>query len=199
MPASRTQTVAPTFKPIDVAELKAHARIDHGNDDADLDKLIGYVTSDVETFLGWQLAQATWRIDADTFEAGKVLRPLPAPLIAVTSIAYYDPNNVLTTWDAANYEVDNRSLPARIRPVEGVSWPSTKRRFSAVQVTFTAGHATAAAIPGWAKLAIREECAQRYEMRLPRRELGESTKALLAPHRLAWQFGQGFEPFEDEE
>lgn len=197
MAASRTQTVAPTTTPIDVAELKSHLRIDHAADDADLLALIGYVTADVETYLAWQLCEATWRIDVDRFEAGKVLRPLPAPLIAVSSIDYFDADNAAQTVSSGDYEIDAASLPARIRPTATASWPNTYNRLAAVSITFTAGHATVAAIPGWAKLAIREACAERYEMRLPHAPLGESARALLQPHRLAWQFGQGFAPFEE--
>lgn len=206
MCASRTQTVAPVATPIDVAELKQHLRIDHTADDADLAKLIGYVTASVESFLGWQLCQATWRLDLDKFEPGQVLRPLPAPLIAVTSIAYFDTDNNPQTWDTANYEVDAAAMPARIRPVQGQTWPSTYDRFNAASVTFTAGFADVADVPGWAKMAIRLECASRYELRLNTQNwntvydlsgfFGGDARSLLGPHRLAWQFGGGLDVWE---
>lgn len=88
----------------------------------------------------------TWRaITPGTFIAfadefpDEIELPYP-PLISIDKIEYKATNGTLTVLDPSEYEVDELSEPARIRPVN--QWPTTKDGvYNAVQVTYSAGYA----------------------------------------------------------
>jgi uncharacterized phiE125 gp8 family phage protein len=79
-----------------------------------------------------------------------------APVSAVNSIQYLDPEGVLQTLDPSKYIVDLASEPARIYPAYGLAWPITRWQNNAIQIGFTAGYsADASLVPRRAKQAIR--------------------------------------------
>lgn len=69
------------------------------------------------------------------------------PLQSVTSITYVDTDGDSQTLAANQYSVDAKSLPARITPAYGVSWPSTRDQNNAVTVRFVAGYGVASDVP----------------------------------------------------
>jgi uncharacterized phiE125 gp8 family phage protein len=85
---------------------------------------------------------------------GIITIPKP-PLVAITSIEYYNLNNTLTLVDPTTYYVDEFSEPARAILNLGATWPVDTRDRAAVVVTYTAGYgSSAAAVPTALQAAI---------------------------------------------
>lgn len=134
--------VMPYAEAIATSEVKLHARVDHDEED---DLILGYVKAareKLENDCARALVAQTLRFDFDAFpDGGCALLLRYAPVLAVSSVKYYDTANVLTTWSAAKYDVDRYSIPGRVQPVSGGTYPSTYSRPRAVQVTAVVGHA----------------------------------------------------------
>jgi len=166
---SLAQSVAPTSEPITTAEAKLHLRVssDYTDDDAYIDSLIAAARHYVETATNRQLVNATWDQRMDAFPPEIVLRRAKGQ--SITSIAYIDENGASQTLSASVYQSDLNSVPGRIKPAYGESWPDTRvGDYSAVTVTFVAGYgATAASVPNTIKQAILLLVGQWYENREP--------------------------------
>lgn len=91
--------------------------------------------------------------------------PYP-PLISVDSIAYVDENGAAQTMALPDaIQIDDVSIPARLAPAYGTTWPTTRRQQNAVSVTFTCGYADAAHVPETAKSWILLQLGALYQMR----------------------------------
>lgn len=154
---------APTSYPVTLAEIKTHLRLDFEETSFDsmllsyLDAAVRYV----QEHTGTQLVTATYKLYLDGFccapeidECGTIRPPKP-PLLAVSSITYYDTDNVSQTLSTSYYEVDAKSLPGRITLASGYIWPATYNRSNAVTVNYTAGYGAATAVPESYKQAVR--------------------------------------------
>jgi uncharacterized phiE125 gp8 family phage protein len=92
----------------------------------------------------WEMALDEW---PDDDEGYTIEIPLP-PLQSIDSIHYYDIAGTLTLLDAAQYQVDLSSEPARIAPAYNCYWPDLQEgRLGAVVIAFTAGYALTSDIP----------------------------------------------------
>lgn len=146
------QTVAPTAEPLTLEEAKGQARVDEGDEDALLGRLISAARELVESHTRRQVMMATWRLTLDRFPVGLLNDPtspaieghdliLPRPnLLAVTSITYVDAAGVTQTMDAADYVVGTDETPGRISLAYNASWPTTRAQAGAVVVTYRAGY-----------------------------------------------------------
>lgn len=116
-----------------------------------------------EDVTGRQLIAATWNLSGPSFPRGlgRNFIELPRPnLLSVTSVQYRDINNVVQTWDPANYVVTTPAGPqaarGRITLAYRCIWPVTIAHPEAVSIRFTAGYGpTAASIPGSVVRGIR--------------------------------------------
>lgn len=144
-------TVAPTVEPFELAEAKAHLRVDFDDDDATIAGLIVAVRQHFEKETRRALVNQTWRATFWGFPRAGMIRPHgplrigKGPISAISEIKYYDSANVLRTLDAALYQVDTTGEIAEIWPAVDQCWPDFQRRPDAVQVTFVAGYGAAAA------------------------------------------------------
>lgn len=128
----------PSTGPISLAAAKEHLRVTSSTEDALITRLIGAATGHVETWTRRALVKQTRELALDCFPA--VIVPQYSPLRSVVSIEYVDTTGVTRTLDAARYQVDAKSTPARIVPAYGETWPSTQDVPNAVVVTYVAGH-----------------------------------------------------------
>jgi hypothetical protein len=84
----------------------------------------------------------------------EILFPWPN-LRSVASIAYVDTAGANQTLDVSTaILVDTASLPGRIVPVYGTSWPLTRCQPNAVTITYTAGYGGASEVPVAIKQAM---------------------------------------------
>jgi uncharacterized phiE125 gp8 family phage protein len=145
-------SVPPTVEPVSVAELKEHARIDHGHEDARLASLITTARLMVEKDTRRKLCTQTVILSLDYLPS--YLVPDILPIQSISGITYYDGNNTLQTLASSTYEADLYSEPVIIRPAFGQTWPTTYDRFGAALVTMVAGYGAASAVPEDAKQSI---------------------------------------------
>jgi len=187
---SLTLNTAPTVEPVTVGEIKAHLRIDHGDQDDYLETLITAARQACESATRRALVEQTWKMYLDAFPAA--IRPPRPPLRSVSSLQYVDTDGNTQTLDSGQYDVDTDREPGEVREAYGCCWPSTRDHPNAVIVTFKAGYGTdAASVPAPVKHAIKLLAAHLYEhpesvvVGMIAAELPQGVEYLLAPYR-AW-------------
>jgi uncharacterized phiE125 gp8 family phage protein len=153
-------TPAHTY-PVDVADVKAAARIDHSHLDAHIRLLLAAATEVAEVATGRQLGTATYRLQSPCWPAnGAPIRLPRPPLQAVLQVQYRDGTGDLQTWDEDSYQVDEGVLLPTLSPIPAVSWPSIGAGWvDAVRVTYRAGYESPAAVPAAIKAAILQMVA----------------------------------------
>lgn len=166
----RTELVTPPDAAVvSLAEAKLAARIDADltEDDDFVASLVTAATRLCERLLGQQCVTATRRLWLDRFPCshGGLIELPRGPLQSVASVKYLDAADELQTLDAEAYDVDAISLPPRLRPAPGYSWPSTRARLNAVQIEYDCGHGDPADVPETIKAAVKLLVAHWYKNR----------------------------------
>lgn len=152
---------------VTVDELKTELSISDTAWDAKLLLLIKEASEQLEAATGRALLVQTFCefYDWVPLAAWCPLRLHRAPLIAVSSIKYLDTNGAEQTWASSQYDVDIHREPARIALSFTGSLPTVREVIKSFYVTYTAGYATAAAVPAIAKEFIYVYTQARYERR----------------------------------
>lgn len=171
--------ITDSVEPFDVNAAKAHLRetlVDAAND-AYIATLITTVRQAAEERIERSLLETVWRLTLDAFPCVILLeRP---PIQSVQWVKYVDSAGTLQTLATNAYQVDLAKEPGRIAPAYNLLWPVTRPQFGAVTVQFTAGYASAAAIPKpiihWMKLALTDLYKNR----------GRSNDAAMVPQGFA--------------
>ncbi|MCX7177701.1 MAG: head-tail connector protein [Proteobacteria bacterium] len=142
----------PATEPISTTEAKLHCRIDTSDDDTIVAALIKASRMMAEQELGRALITQTIDAYFDAFPCypnsaygGRIIH-LP-PISAVTGITYVDGAGATQTLAADQYLVDAKSVPARIEPAYGLSWPAHRVQANSIKITCTAGFGAASAVP----------------------------------------------------
>lgn len=150
---------------IEVAEMKRHLRVEHDDDDADIEALTQAATDYLDGYnniLGRALASQTWELTLDEFPSSEISIQV-LPLISVESVKYDDEDGVEQTVDADDYFVDNAGTEfGWIVPTEDFDWPATLDGINAVRIRFVAGYAD---VPTPIQHAIKMLVAHWYENR----------------------------------
>lgn len=130
-----------------------------------LTALLTVSRQEAEKYTQHQLLTATWILLLDRFPAGEFELPL-APLQIINSIKYFDAAGVEQTLAESAYQVDAASVPGRLAPAPGESWPATQTRLNAVSIDFDCGFGDAAAdVPANIKAWIKVFLGSLYENR----------------------------------
>lgn len=154
---------APASEPVTLTELKAHCRVDYTTDDDLLTALGVAARQRIEELTGYRPVTQTVDEYLDAWPDGVEPLQLTAfPVASVTSVSYYDSDDVLQVLDDALYWADVNSFPPRL--VVADSWPTLSARPSAVVVRYVAGVAVAS-VPEPIKLAVKWLAAHWYENR----------------------------------
>ena len=146
-----------------LSEVKLHLKIDSSADDTLITNLISAATESCQEYTNRYFTTTVVEQYSDTFAGVKQL--YKSPVISITHIKYYDSNNSLQTWDAANYIVDNVSQPARIGLEVEKSYPEIADRMNAVVVKYSVGYGAATDVPQAIKSAILLTIGNLYENR----------------------------------
>lgn len=145
---------APASEPVTLSEAKRHANVVASDDDTYITNLIVAARELVEQDTSRALINQTWEIELDDWWTDALELPRQ-PLASVTSVKYYDANDVLQTVTATNYHVDTRREPGVIWWDEDYTLPTLSDRPNPVLVTYVAGYGSAASsVPARAKQAI---------------------------------------------
>lgn len=155
LPYSVAPVGAAAFEAVSLAEAKAQARVLHDSDDDLLTRLLAAAREQVEEDAGLAIVQRTWRQTLDQFPAcDDYIEIKRRPLVSVQSINYQDADDDQQTWDDAEYVVDVDRQPGAVLLAHDADWPDTRDGRNAVTINFTAGFASAAAVPERAVQAI---------------------------------------------
>jgi uncharacterized phiE125 gp8 family phage protein len=180
-------------------EIKAHLRIDDDEDQL----LATYRAAAIgnidgrDGWLGRALGEQVWDVKLGSFPDYAIWLPLP-PLIAVTSITYYDAGDVLQTMAAGtNYLVGGAGGQGKawIIPADDKTWPSTSARPESVTVRIACGYEAGGSpavstLPAPIKVALLRMIGSMHEQRedivvgVTAQRLPSAIQALLAPLRV---------------
>lgn len=187
-----TLVSAPAETPISLAEAKSYLKYDHTDEDTDVTASIEAATSHLDYangILSRAIITQTWKLSlASPAIDGTVSLPV-TPYASLSSIEYYDDDNVLQTLNTADFHVIEYEWVAMLVPNDGVEWPSVFDRRDAIQITYVAGYGAAAATPAAIKQAIKYLTGHFMENRdmvaggMEFHELPFAFQTLLAPYR----------------
>lgn len=187
----------PAADPVDLAELKAHLRIDFDDEN---DELSACLAAAISHFDGWNgtlgrcLISQGWRLDLPCFPSGGCIR-LPFPDVSEIAIAYSDSDNANQTLSASAYSVHEDAGRGLIVIKTNQSWPATFSRPDAVRIGFTAGYGTdAVAVPATLRHAIKIRAADLFARREDALKPGGLVDILTAPYRRT-HIGAVYSPF----
>ena len=153
---------------VSTSEAKTHLRVSTSADDDYIQNLIFAATEQIEKYINCVILEAACVQWCDTWT--DTLELYYSPLInsrslTVTHIKYYDDNDTLQTWDAANYVVDNVHTPARIGIKANLDYPTVSERIAPIIITYTSGYSSVSQVPADIKQAILIMVGQWYENR----------------------------------
>ena len=160
---------AAAVDPWTLADFKEYARYSGSDQDTTMQTILKAATQRVETELRCTLINTTYTAYMDAFPACDTIKLIPSPLSSVSSVKYYDTNDVLQTLTAATYyEVDAHSKPGRIVLRYLQQWPDTDERVNAVEIEYVSGFGAAgSSVPSTVMLAIYTLASWWYEQREP--------------------------------
>lgn len=162
MNGSWQRTEDASSEPVTVAEVKEHLKISGSAEDTWLGAAITAARQSIEHEQNRAHLEQSWEWVRETFESCIYL-PV-TPVQSVDSISYLDENGDEQTVDESVYVV-RTGRRAVISLAAGQSWPSPARRPDAITITWTAGYANAAAVPGFTKMAIMQLVGHMYNHR----------------------------------
>jgi uncharacterized phiE125 gp8 family phage protein len=165
------QLTAPTTEPVTLAEAKLWCRIedDDTSQDAMVLLLITAARERAEQITARAFARRTFELRMDAFPAddAPIYLPLP-PLVSVSYLAYATTDGDVSvagspqTWHT---DLGGDSLPGRIAPLYGASWPSAITQPGSVRIGYTAGYVTSSQIPRLVRLWMQARVSTMYEFR----------------------------------
>ncbi len=132
---------APAVEPLTLAEVKAHLRVDHTDDDNTIALYIKAARQYLEgpySFLGRALVTQTWELVLDEFGTDEIKIPLP-PLQSIVDIRYDDTAGNEQVVSTADYYVDTVNEPGWVVPVT-TGWPTPVDAVNSVRIRFIAGY-----------------------------------------------------------
>lgn len=187
---SLTVPSAPAVEPISLTEAKAYLKVDTTADNDFITGLIQAAREEVETYTSKRLVTQTIVEYFECFPRSTWFILAASPVQSVTSIQYYDTDNVLQTMSSGDYLLDGNSTPARIGLDLDATWPSTASRLKAVTVTYVAGYGNAAAVPLRIKEAMYLIIADWYDNRTdPVRSLPQASQRILDKVKETYFYG----------
>lgn len=134
----------PARYPVTLEEVKAHLRVETGDEDATIDRLIASATSRLDGPTGALrrcLVQQTWEYWLDSW-CDRIEIPLRPVVPGSVSIVYLDGSVEEQTMSPSLYGVIGTD-PAFIQTLAYGTWPSvTSNRPDAIRIRFTVGYAS---------------------------------------------------------
>ncbi|MDC7787593.1 head-tail connector protein [Rhodoplanes sp. TEM] len=176
----------PASEPLTLAEAKAFLRVDHADEDALIDSLIGAARTLVERATRRALITQTWRLVRDAWPAGGRIAVLPAPLRSVAAARVFDADGLPRAIDPAVFRLDTASAPG-IAGFDRAAVPEPGLRVAGVAIDVTVGYGDdAAAVPAPLVQAVRLWLAHFHEHRGIETEARTpaAIAALIAPYRV---------------
>ena len=185
---------APTLRPIQTSDVRQWAKIPSSNDDTAVDLLIDVCVGRLEAYLDRKFISQTVEWFFDGHPHGHFLDlPIGDDVTSITTIKYYTTADVLTTFDGADYSLDNESIPNRALLLDTKSWPTDVRSFKSYVIEFVVGKTTAELVDNRIKAALMKMCASqvdegRISSLIMDNSLLETAMAEVADLKTNWSF-----------
>ncbi len=153
----------PQAEPLTLAEVRAHLRLDSGEEDALLTALIRTAREHLERTTGLCLLRQTWRLYLDRWPPDGVIQIGRTPVQAIEKILVFDGGGRARDVTAADSLLDGEARPARL-------WlrdpPPPGRAMNGIEIDFIAGYGEAGAdVPDTLKRAMLMHVAQMFAFR----------------------------------
>ena len=183
-----TLITPPASEPLTLYEIKAHLRLDSGDEDSLLTRLISSARQYVENATRRALVTQAWRAFLDRWPTRRrVLLPV-APVQAVTEIRVFDNTGAASIVASSNYKLDASRTPAALIVQPAMLAPTA--RANGIEIDMNCGYGAPSDVPLPLREAILRLAAFWYEYRLDMQNgLGAAasvTDALIAPYRVIW-------------
>lgn len=178
----------PVREPVSVAEMRAHCRIDHTDEDETLAAYIVAARSWAELYCRRSFMTQTRAVSRQRWAEQM---DLPGgPVTSVASITYVDPDGTTQTLASSSYSLVADGTMAYV-VASNVLWPSTTEIGTPIRIEYVAGYGiNSADVPATIRHAIKMLVAQMYEFREPIvtgtivAALPMAIEALLYPYRV---------------
>ena len=149
-----TRTVAPTFRPLTLDELKQRIPVTGEHWDSVLVDAFDEALERFRLDTGIVCCTSTWQDKLDDWPDDGYIRLQNRPAASVSSITYLDSNGTSQTWGSSNYTLDTNRAIAAIFPTYNATFPALRGIENSVTITYVAGYSTAALVPGPIKIAL---------------------------------------------
>jgi uncharacterized phiE125 gp8 family phage protein len=185
----------PPIEPVTLVDVKGLLRIDDSDDDTLIASMITAIRQRAEEWTRRSFLTQTLTLWLDEFphRSGSTMNKLNErvihiprpPMQSVIFIKTYDSDNSTVTFDASDYFVDTASSPGRLALNDNSSWPTSLRKFSAVEVEFIAGYGSNASdVPEGIKQGMLQWIKLLFANKSKLYESDESTLGLLEMNQL---------------
>ncbi|MBT9368598.1 head-tail connector protein [Rhizobium sp. CSW-27] len=156
-------TEPPLAEPVTLAEVKAHLRLDHAEEDALLAGLIRVARAHLERETGLCLMVQAWRLCLDDWPADGLVALARGPVRTIEDVSVYDGLGQAMPVPLTGHVLDAGRQPARLwlenRPLPG-------RAINGIEIDFTAGFGEAGAdVPASLTRAILLHVAHMHAFR----------------------------------
>jgi len=140
IPMTYAQTTPPTAEPLTLAEVKAHLRLDDGEEDALLSSLIATAREHLERETGLCLMAQSWRLYLDDWPADGIIRIGKSPVQVIQAVTVFDADGDAVHVSLEDHLLDGAGRPARLwlrhPPVPG-------QPLNGIEIDFSAGYGEA--------------------------------------------------------
>lgn len=163
---SLVRVTAPATAPISLAEAKAQMRVEGGDEDSIIQRLIDAAVAfvDVQGVLGFAMITQTWAEWLGPNQSTVYLSL--GPVQSVSSIKYYDIDGNLQTATLADFNIFGTPNRITIAPKTNKAWPITQTRDDAIKIEYVIGYgSTSAAVPQTVRHALLMLVSHWYENR----------------------------------
>jgi len=186
-------TSPPAQEPVSLADAKAHLRVDAGDDDALITRLITAARSELERGLGRALISQSYTYYLDAWPGGFAVTLPVAPVQTIDQARIYALDDSFAILPPASYLLDGLGSPPRLIRRGTLPWPVPLRPGNGIAIDFTCGHgAQPADVPAALRVALLILVAHWYEHRQltepggggPATTLPEMVRDLISPYRV---------------
>jgi hypothetical protein len=203
------EITGPAIEPISRIEAREHLRLDDDVDDSQIRAYIIAARQWAENYTGRVFITRTLRMFLDGFanvtgepywEGTRVAPQIrtyssyieiaASPVIAVSSVKYYDDADNESTWATSNYYVDTAGDIAKIVLRDGGTFPTDLRSANGLEINFTAGYGSSPnSVPEAIRIAMLQYMTFLYEHRgdferFPPPQPPAVLKTLLNPYKI---------------
>ena len=153
----------PLAEPVTLAEVRAHLRLEGGEEDGLVAALAVVARQHLERVTGLVLMRRTLRLYRDDWPVSGVIQIARGPVQAIESVRVYDADGVAQSLSLDGHRLDGDARPARLLLKQCVS---SGQAINGIEIDFTAGFGDSGAeVPDGLKRALLLHVAHMFAFR----------------------------------